>query len=101
MGDRMATAAELLRPIVTLMIVKILQSRVVQNDDSPAKVQDRDGQGIKAGRLRDSTEIRRRDRRFQATGESPSSLEIQILRPDHPGDPVADRTGDQGKTHGP
>ena len=45
MCDWMAVAAELLSPIVTLMMAKILESRVVQNDDTPVKVQDHDGQG--------------------------------------------------------
>src|SRR5271165_1890228 len=54
MCDWMATAAELLQPIVTLMMTKILQSRVVQNDDTPVKVQDHAGKGIKTGRLWDS-----------------------------------------------
>jgi transposase len=52
--DWMATAAELLEPIVTLMLAEILKSRVVQNDDTPVKVQDHDGKGIKTGRLWDS-----------------------------------------------
>jgi transposase len=54
MCDWMAVAAELLSPIVTLMLAKILESRVVQNDDTPVKVQDHDGKGIKTGRLWDS-----------------------------------------------
>jgi len=33
--DWMAVAAELLAPIVTLMLSKILESKVVQNDDTP------------------------------------------------------------------
>jgi transposase len=52
--DWMAVAAELLQPIVTLMMAKVLESRVVQNDDTPVKVQDHDGKGIKTGRLWDS-----------------------------------------------
>ncbi|HVI85982.1 MAG TPA: IS66 family transposase, partial [bacterium] len=52
--DWMAVAAELLQPIVTLMMTKILQGRVVQNDDTPVKVQDHEGKGIKTGRLWDS-----------------------------------------------
>jgi transposase len=52
--DWMAVAAELLQPIVTLMMTRILQGRVVQNDDTPVKVQDHDGKGIKTGRLWDS-----------------------------------------------
>src|SRR5437764_9151074 len=54
MCDWMAVAAELLQPIVTLMLAKILASRVVQNDDTPVKVQDHAGKGIKTGRLWDS-----------------------------------------------
>jgi transposase len=54
MCDWMAVAAELLQPIVTLMMAQILQSRVVQNDDTPVKVQDHAGKGIKTGRLWDS-----------------------------------------------
>jgi transposase len=54
MCDGMAIAAELLQPIVTLMMAQVLQSRVVQNDDTPVKVQDHDGKGIKTGRLWDS-----------------------------------------------
>jgi transposase len=54
MCDWMATAAELLQPIVTLMLAKILTSQVVQNDDTPVKVQDHAGKGIKTGRLWDS-----------------------------------------------
>jgi hypothetical protein len=52
--DWMAVAAELLQPIVTLMLTKVLESRVVQNDDTPVKVQDHAGKGIKTGRLWDS-----------------------------------------------
>ena len=52
--DWMAVAAELLQPIVTRMLAEILKSRVVQNDDTPVKVQDHDGKGIKTGRLWDS-----------------------------------------------
>ena len=54
MCDWMATAAELVSPIVKLMLAKILTSMVVQNDDTPVKVQDHDGKGIKTGRLWDS-----------------------------------------------
>jgi transposase len=54
MCDWMAVAAELLQPIVTLMLAKVLESRVVRNDDTPVKVQDHDGKGIKTGRLWDS-----------------------------------------------
>src|SRR3954452_7760832 len=54
MCDWMAAAAELLSPIVRLMLAKILTSLVVRNDDTPVKVQDHDGKGIKTGRLWDS-----------------------------------------------
>jgi hypothetical protein len=54
MCDGMAAAAELLQPIVTLMRAKILGSQVVPNDDTPVKVQDHDGKGIKTGRPWDS-----------------------------------------------
>jgi transposase len=51
MCDWMATIAELLEPIVKLMLSKILTSKVVQNDDTTVPVQDHDGKGIKIGRL--------------------------------------------------
>ena len=51
MCDWMATIADLLKPIVELMLKKILSSRVVQNDDTTVPVQDHDGKGIKTGRL--------------------------------------------------
>ena len=51
MCDWMAVAAELLAPIVTRMHSEILKSQVVQNDDTPVKVQDHDGKGLKTGRL--------------------------------------------------
>ncbi len=51
MCDWMAVAADLLAPIVKLMLSKILTSKVVQNDDTPVTVQDHDGKGIKTGRL--------------------------------------------------
>jgi transposase len=54
MCDWMAAAAELLSPIVKLMLARILTSLVVQNDDTPVKVLDHDGKGIKTGRLWDS-----------------------------------------------
>src|SRR3954447_24226229 len=51
MCDWMAIAAELLRPITARMLAEVLKSKVVQNDDTPVKVQDHDGKGIKTGRL--------------------------------------------------
>src|SRR6516165_1477979 len=49
--DWMAVSAELLGPIVRLMMARILLSRVVQNDDTPVKVQDHAGKGIKTARF--------------------------------------------------
>jgi hypothetical protein len=51
MCDWMAVAAEWLEPIVRRMLSKILNSQVVQNDDTADSVQDCSGEGIKAGRL--------------------------------------------------
>jgi transposase len=51
MCDWMAVIAELLDPIVKLMLSKILTSKVVQNDDTTVPVQDHAGKGIKTGRL--------------------------------------------------
>ena len=45
--DWMATAAGLLEPIVREMLKRVLMSEVVQTDDTPVKVQDHDGKGIK------------------------------------------------------
>jgi transposase len=50
MCDWMA-AADLLAPIVKAMKKRVLMSDVVQTDDTPVKVQDHDGKGIKTGRL--------------------------------------------------
>ena len=49
--DWVATAASLLEPIVREMLKRVLMSEVVQTDDTPVKVQDHDGKGIKTGRL--------------------------------------------------
>ena len=51
MCDWMAVVAELLEPIVKLMLSLILTSKVVQNDDTTVPVQDHSGKGIKTGRL--------------------------------------------------
>jgi transposase len=51
MCDWMAAAAGLLAPIVKAMLARVLMSEVVQTDDTPVKVQDHDGKGIKTGRL--------------------------------------------------
>jgi transposase len=51
MCDWMAAIAGLLAPIVKLMLSKILQSQVVQNDDTTVPVQDHSGKGVKTGRL--------------------------------------------------
>jgi transposase len=49
--DWMGIAADLLAPITDRMLAEVLKSKVVQNDDTPVKVQDHDGKGIKTGRL--------------------------------------------------
>ncbi len=51
MCDWMAAAAGLLDPIVQAMLKRVLLSDVVQTDDTPVKVQDHEGKGIKTGRL--------------------------------------------------
>ena len=51
MCDWMAAAAGLLEPIVKAMLKRVLQSQVIQTDDTPVPVQDHDGKGIKTGRL--------------------------------------------------
>ena len=51
MCDWMAVAAGLLEPLVKAMFKRVLQSQVVQTDDTPVKVQDHAGKGIKTGRL--------------------------------------------------
>jgi transposase len=51
MCDWMAVTAELVAPIIKLMLSRILASKVVQNDDTTVPVQDHDGKGIKTGRL--------------------------------------------------
>jgi transposase len=51
MCDWMAAATDLLAPIVKAMLKRVLMSDVVQTDDTPVKVQDHDGKGIKTGRL--------------------------------------------------
>lgn len=47
----MAVVAGLLAPIVKAMLKRVLLSVVVQTDDTPVKVQEHDGPGIKTGRL--------------------------------------------------
>jgi transposase len=51
MCDWMAAAAGLLAPVVKAMLRRVLRSDVVQTDDTPVRVQERDGPGIKTGRL--------------------------------------------------
>ena len=55
--DWMAAAAGLLAPMVKAMLKRVLQSEVIQTDDTPVKVQDHDGEGIKTGRLWDYVAI--------------------------------------------
>jgi transposase len=47
----MAVIAGLLAPIVKAMLKRVLLSDVVQTDDTPVKVQEHDGPGMKTGRL--------------------------------------------------
>jgi transposase len=47
----MAAAAGLLAPIVKAMLKRVLQSDVIQTDDTTVPVQEHDGAGIKTGRL--------------------------------------------------
>ena len=47
----MADSAGLLEPLVKAMLKRVLQSQVIQTDDTPVPVQDHDGKGIKTGRL--------------------------------------------------
>jgi transposase len=49
--DWMATTAELLEPLVRAMTRRILDSKVIQTDDTPVAVQDPGGRGTKTGRL--------------------------------------------------
>jgi transposase len=49
--DWMAAASGLLAPIVQEMLKRVLESAVVQTDDTTVPVQDHDGKGIKTGRL--------------------------------------------------
>ena len=51
MCDWMATVAELLEPIVAVMIRQVLASKVIGTDDTPVKVQDHKGKGVKTGHL--------------------------------------------------
>jgi transposase len=51
MCDWMAATAGLLNPVVKAMLKRVLLSQVIQTDDTPVKVQDHDGKGIKTGRL--------------------------------------------------
>jgi len=51
MCDWMAAAAGLLAPIVQAMLKRVLMSEVVQTDDTPVKVQDHAGKGIRIARL--------------------------------------------------
>jgi len=47
----MTAAAGLLRPFVRAMLRGVLLAAVVQTDDTPIKVQDHEGKGIKSSRL--------------------------------------------------
>ena len=73
MCDWMAVAAELLEPIVKLMMSRILTSKVVQNDDTPVPVQDHAGKGIKTGRL------------WASVGDHYNHYVVYCYSPDHSG----------------
>jgi transposase len=51
MCDWMAAVAGLLEPIVGAMIRRVLASKVIGTDDTPVKVQDHKGKGVKTGHL--------------------------------------------------
>lgn len=76
--DWMAIAAELLQPIVTRMLTKVLESKVAQNDDSPLKVQDHAGKGIKIGRL------------WVTIGDHYHKYVVYVYRPNRSGDGPAE-----------
>jgi transposase len=73
MCDWMAVAAELLEPIVKLMMSRILTSKVVQNDDTTVPVQDHAGKGIKTGRL------------WASVGDHYNHYVVYRYSPDHSG----------------
>jgi transposase len=73
MCDWMAVAAELLEPIVKLMMSRILTSKVVQNDDTTVPVQDHAGKGIKKGRL------------WASVGDHYNHYVVYCYSPDHSG----------------
>jgi hypothetical protein len=74
MCDGMALVASLLDPIVRTMFKRVLMSEVVQTDDTPVKVQDHDGKGIKAGRL------------WTHIGDHNHRFTVYDYTPDHSGD---------------
>ncbi len=71
MCDWMAVSAELLAPIVKLMLSRILTSKVVQNDDTTVPVQDHAGKGIKKGRL------------WACVGDHDNPYVVYFYTPDH------------------
>jgi transposase len=70
MCDWMATVGELLEPIVGAMIRRVLASKVVGTDDTPVKVQDHQGKGVKTGHL--WAYIGDRDNRFVVYDYTPT-----------------------------
>ena len=70
MCDWMATVAELLEPIVGAMIRRVLASKVIGTDDTPVKVQDHKGKGVKTGHL--WAYIGDRDNRFVVYDYTPT-----------------------------
>jgi transposase len=72
--DWMAVVASLLGPIVQAMFKRVLMSDVVRTDDTPVKVQDHDGKGIKTGRL------------WAHLGDHNHRFTVYDYTPDHSGD---------------
>jgi transposase len=70
MCDWMATIAELLEPIVREMTRRVLASKVIGTDDTPVKVQDHKGKGVKTGHL--WAYIGDRDHRFVVYDYTPT-----------------------------
>jgi hypothetical protein len=70
MGDGMAACAGRLDPRVTAMTRRILASRVIGTEDTPVKVQDHDGPGIKT------------DRRWVDRGDSDNPFVVSDSTPD-------------------
>lgn len=70
MCDWMATIADLLEPIVREMTRRVLNSKVIGTDDTPVKVQDHAGKGVKTGHI--WAYIGDRDHRFVVYDYTPT-----------------------------